>query len=208
MKVSSLLRLAAIGLIIGTIVTIITVSIPQSEDVRASVASPFYYPFTIATLIAGIMIMVSWPAVYLLERGESGILGFLGMLVVFASGVLLTVGIGFAQLLVFPWLATLPISNDVLQKGPEAFNVFFPITTAVVTLGGILFAWASIRAKVYPIWASVLFIVLILVSFVLGFLPIESNISEAFYMLGLLIYGYFLFKLSDKAGVLKSVDRL
>jgi hypothetical protein len=142
---------------------------------RAAVESGRYYQNTLIVLLGGLLVMGGWPAVYLRQRAESGILGFVGMAAVLASGLLLTVGFPLIQLLMYPWLSDLNISNKTLNDGPMAFNIFFIVTSAVVSIGGVLFGIATLRARVFSRQVGIGLIVLAVASSILGFLSLPGG---------------------------------
>jgi len=194
MSQSSLYRIAALGLMAGAIlVAVCGLLSPQGSNLKAVVESALYYPTAVGVLVGGVLIIAGWPAVYIRQRAETGVLGLVAMLMVLVAGMLLTVAAQFSQTLFFPWLTTLPVSNSQLNNGPAAFGVFFPVASAVVGLGGILFGVATIRARVYSRQLGIGFIVLALASFVLGFLNLPgalSSLGGAVYMVALAWAGF------------------
>lgn len=170
-----LYRIAAVTLVVGAVLVAASNLLAPQGGARAAVASGLYYPVGIAVLLGGLLVMGSWPAVYLWQRAESGVLGFAGMVAVFAAGMLLTVGFPLIQLLTFPWIATMNVSNKALNDGPVAFTIFFAVASAVVSLGGVLFGVATMRARVFSRRLGIGIIVLAVASFVLGFLSLPGG---------------------------------
>ena len=175
MSQRSLYRTAALALILGTVVVTLGNLLAPQGDARSAVASGLYYPIGIAVLVGGLLVMGAWPAVYLRQRLEIGVLGFAGFVLVLAAGMALTVGFPLLQLLTFPWIAAMAVSNHTLDAGPVVFTFFFAVASGVVTLGGTLFGVASLRARVFPRALSVAFIVLSVASAVLGFLSLPGG---------------------------------
>jgi hypothetical protein len=105
---------------------------------------------------------------------ESGVLGFVAVVAVFAAGMLLIVGFALIQVQIFPWIATMNVSNKVLNERPAVFTVFFAVVSAIVSLGGVLFGVATIRARIFSHQLGVGRIILTAASFVLGFLSIPG----------------------------------
>ena len=147
---------------------------PQG-NARAAVESPLYYPLALVVLLGGLLVMAGWTAVYLRQRAESGVLGFVSFVAVLASGILLTVGFPLIQVLIFPWIATMQVSTKTLSNGPDSFNVFFAVTSGIVSLGGVLFGVATIRARIFSRPLGIAIIVLAASSFVLGFLSLPGG---------------------------------
>ncbi len=203
-----LYRIAAVVLVVGAVLTAAGNLLAPQGGARAAIASGRYYPIAVAVLLGGLLVMVSLPAVYLRQRAESGVLGFAGMVALLAAGIPLTVGFPMIQVLIFPWIATMNVSNKALNDGPTAFTFFFAVASAVVSLGGILFGVATIRARIFSRQIGIGLIVLAAASFVLGFLSIPGGGGIAMswwwattgtfgvvaYMVALAWYGIALFR--------------
>jgi hypothetical protein len=175
MSRTALYQIAAAVLVIGAVLTAAGNLLAPQGGARAAVESGRYYQITLIVLLGGLLVMGGWPAVYLRQRAESGILGFVGMAAVLASGLLLTVGFPLIQLLMYPWLSDLNISNKTLNDGPMAFNIFFIVTSAVVSIGGVLFGIATLRARVFSRQVGIGLIVLAVASSILGFLSLPGG---------------------------------
>jgi hypothetical protein len=175
MSQTILYRIAAVALVVGAVlVTAGNLLAPQGDD-RAAVESLLYYPLALVVLLGGLLIMAGWTAVYLRQRAESGVLGFVGFVAVLAAGMLLLVGFPLIQVLIFPWIATMHVSTATLSDGPASFTVFFAVASAIVSLGGVLFGVATIRARIFSRPLGIGIIVLAAASFVLGFLSIPGG---------------------------------
>jgi hypothetical protein len=170
-----LYQIAAAALVVGAVLTTIGNLLAPQGDARAAVASWTYYPIAVVVLLGGLLTMASVPAIYLRQRKESGVLGFAGMVAVLSAGMALTVGYPTVQILIFPWIATMNVSNKVLNEGPVVFTIFFAFASALVSLGGVLFGVATIRARIFSRRLGIGFIVLTAASFVLGFLSIPGG---------------------------------
>ncbi|MBO0702192.1 MAG: hypothetical protein J2P38_04615 [Candidatus Dormibacteraeota bacterium] len=221
MSQQSLYRTAAIALVLGAVIVTLGNLLAPQGDARSAVASGLYYPMGVAVLVGGLLVMGAWPAVYLRQRLETGLLGLAGFVLVLAAGMALTVGFPLLQLLTYPWIATLAVSNRTLDAGPVVFTVFFAVTSGVVTLGGILFGAASLRAGVFSRALSVVFIVLVVASAVLGFLSLPGGggiqmswwwgttgtFGVVAYMIGLCWFGIELFRApTPRAGVVGTAE--
>lgn len=218
MSRTAVYQIAAVALIVGAVLSAAGNLLAPQGDARSAIASAGYYPAGVAVLLGGLLVMASWAAVYLWQRAESGILGFAGMTAVLAAGMPLTVGFPLIQLLGLPWTATTSLSSKSLNAGPVSFTIFFAVASAVVSVGGVLFGVATIRARVFSRQLGIGFIVLAAASFVLGFLSLPGGGGIAMswwwgttgtfgvvaYMVALAWYGIELFgRISgapDKAG--------
>jgi hypothetical protein len=170
-----LYRIAAVALIVGALLVTLGNLLAPQGDARAAVASALYYPVTFGTLLGGLLVMSSVIALYLRQREESGVLGFVGMVAVFVAGMLLSVGFTLILLLIYPWIVTMTVSKKVLDEGPVAFTIFFAVASGVASLGGVLFGVATLRARVFSRQVGIGLIVLAVASFVLGFLSLPGG---------------------------------
>jgi hypothetical protein len=214
MSQTSLYRIAAVALVVGAVLTAGGNLLGPQGDARAAVASGLYYPITLIVLLGGLITMASLPALYLRQRAESGVLGLVGIVAILAAGMCLSVGFPLIQLLMFPWIAAMDVSTRILSDGPDAFNYFFAVASAVVSVGGILFGVATIRARRFSRRLGIAFIVLSVASFVLGFLSLPGGggihmswwwattgtFGVLAYMVALAWYGIALFRSTDSTG--------
>ena len=175
MSAMILYRTAAVALAGGAVLVAVGNLLGPQGDARTAVASGMYYPITFAVLLGGLLVMSGITGIYLWQRAESGVIGFAGYVAMLAAGMLLTVGFPLIQLLIFPWIATMNVSNKALDDGPVAFTVFFGVASIAVSLGGVLFGIATIRARVFPRQPGIGLIVLAVASAVLGFLSLPGG---------------------------------
>jgi len=175
MTKSSLWRIGAWSLIVGALlVTFANLLAPQG-GAREAVASGGYYPSAFINLLGGLILMSAWPVAYLYQRAESGRAGFVGFVMVAVFGMALTVGFPTILLLIYPWLSHLSITSHTLNTGPNIFNFFFAISSGLVSVGGIIFGIATMRAKVFSRQLGMGFIVLSFASSILGFLSLPGG---------------------------------
>jgi len=168
-------RIGAISLILGAaLVSFANLLAPQG-GVREAVASSGYYPVALINLVGGLVLMAAWPVAYLYQRKESGRAGFVGFAMVSVFGMALTVGFPTILLLIYPWLSTLDITTHTLNTGPNIFNFFFAFSSGLVSLGGIVFGVATMRAKVFSRLLGISFVVLSIASAILGFLSLPGG---------------------------------
>ncbi len=175
MSQTALYRIAAVVLLVGAVLVTAGNLLGPQGGARAAVASGMYYPAAVVVLLGGLLVMAGLPAAYLRQRAESGVLGFVGIIAVFAAAMPLTVGFPLIQVLIFPWIATMSLSDRAFNNGPDSFTIFFAVASFTVSLGGVLFGASIIRAKVFSRQLGIGFIVLTSASLVLGFLSIPGG---------------------------------
>jgi hypothetical protein len=175
MSQTALYRIAAVVLLVGAVLVTASNLLAPQGDARTAVASGMYYPAALVFLLGSLLVMASLPAVYLRQRTESGVLGFVAIVAVLTGGMALTVGWALIQVLIFPWIATMNVANKILNDGPVAFTIFFAVASFIVSLGGVLFGVATIRARVFSRRLGIGFIVLTAISLPIGFLSIPGG---------------------------------
>jgi hypothetical protein len=175
MTKKSLYKSGAASLVCGAIlVTLANLLAPQG-DARMAVSSMWYYPAAIVALLGGLILMAGWAAVYLYQRKQSGRLGFVGFVLVLLAGMALNVGFPTVILLIYPWLAHLNIPSHTLNTGPVVFNLLFALSSGIVSIGGIIFGIATLKAKVFSRQLGYSFVVLSFASAILGFLSLPGG---------------------------------
>ena len=109
-----LYQIAAVALVVGAVLTaagnlLAPRAVPDGGRQREVL------PDRATVLLGGLLVMAGWPAVYLRQRAESGVLGFAGMVAVLMSGLLLTVAFPLIQILIYPWIA----DHEHLRQDPQ-----------------------------------------------------------------------------------------
>ncbi len=171
-----LYRIAAVALVAGAVLVTAGNLLAPQGDARAAVASGLYYPMALVVLLGGLLVMAGWTAVYLRQRAESGVLGFVGLVAVLAAGILLLVGFPLIQVLIFPWIATMQVSTANLSDGPGSFTGSSSRSPAALSRwAASYFGVATIRARIFSRPLGIGFIVLAVASAVLGFLSFAGG---------------------------------
>lgn len=117
--------------------------------------------------VACILMSVGSIAGYLVQSKETGVLGFMSVLGI-TIGNILTTALLFAVFILGP-------------SAPEPDSLAMAITgmgsMIGLTGGTLLFAILTFRAKVFPRWVAVLYVLMLLSTF----LPVEDNVYFAFF---------------------------
>jgi hypothetical protein len=153
MNTTQLYKLAgAIG-IVGSILNVIADLLPSSSGQPLN-------------LFANLCVAWVLVALYLYQRQESGLLGLIGY-GVNSFGFALIVSFLFVQTFVFPAVDSVLVQ----QLNAGTFGLVVLSSVAILAVGVVLFGVATFRAKVFPRWAAILYILGFLVSLTAPFVP-------------------------------------
>jgi hypothetical protein len=191
-------RLSGVALIIGSVLTI---SYYVSEVFIAgpfpqALAGPVAVIGSLIGFLGSLLVLLGLPAVYSRQAKAAGILGLLGFLflwyVILFQGVL----IPFTSVTIEPMLATDPATQHIVAAGPLAsFDPFNYVSMVCETLGILLLAIATLRARVFPRWTAWLLIATVVLnaaSFVPFFPGALGNVATIIGYLPLVGFGYAL----------------
>lgn len=139
-------------------------------------------PFTFAAFLFlawGLLLSMGLPGLYLRQATRAGALGFAGF-VLLSLGVLLG-GVAFAtvQATIYPYLAqSAPKLLPTNGIGPDVgFLLWILVPVLLLAIGSVLLGIATMRARVFPRWAGILFLIAG-VLFLLSIPPIPSPFGD------------------------------
>jgi hypothetical protein len=179
MSTTVIYRVAAVALIAGGVLGVLSsVFGPTSAAIRTAMESPLFYPSAIASLASAMLIVGGFPAVYLIQRRQSGLLGLVGMTILLAGGMLMAIALSFTYLVILPWVASLPVATTRLDHGPAALGVIWPALALAMIIGAALFGTATIRAGVLSPYLGVALAVAAVLNLVLGFLALPGMLAS------------------------------
>lgn len=191
-------RLSGVALIIGSVLTIsyyvseafITGPFPQA------LAGPVAVIGSLIGFLGSLLVLLGLPGVYTRQAKAAGILGLLGFLFVWYVILFQGVLIPFTSVTIEPMLATDPATQHILAAGPLAsFDPFNYVSMVGETLGILLLAIATLRARVFPRWTAWLLIATVVLnaaSFVPFFPGALGNVATIIGYLPLVGFGYAL----------------
>lgn len=137
-------------------------------------------------LLGAALLLLGLVGLYVSQSEETGVLGLVGFLAAFLGTVLLAGTLWF-ELFITPALAVEDAGLAEAELGLAGFILAF----LLVVLGWLLFAVATLRARVYPRWPAVLLIV----GVVLSFLPVP--LSGVVFSVAVAWMGFILFTRRD-----------
>jgi hypothetical protein len=189
-------RLSGVALILGSVLAIIY-SVSEAfinGPFPQALAGPVAVSGSLIGFIGSVLVLLGWPAVYMRQAKPAGILGFLGFLLVWYVILFQGVLIPFTSVTIVPTLVSDPATRHLLAAGPLAS--FTPFSTPSIvgqTLGILLLAIATLRARVFPRWIAWLLIatsVLSAASLVPFFPDPLGNMSTQLGYLAIAGFGY------------------
>jgi hypothetical protein len=188
MSSSTLYRLSGIGLLIGGLLATLGILVQGSN---ASLLGPTWIPASLAVLIGEMFFLLGFPGLYTRQAHKAGVIGLVGFILFFFSGLLLGIGTSTLNIFVFPWLTQ---NAPKLADGPSALNLFFPLAGFLNLIGGLLFGVATIRAGILSRAAAILLLVGAVLSFAANFVPLPylSSITTALLFVAIAWFGYML----------------
>lgn len=201
MSFSRLYRLSGIVLLIGAAASVIlnlisSFGFPNSNngyDPKVVTGTPWQL-VNFLLLIAGVLVLLGIPAVYLRQARQTGILGLIGYICLAVAGMMFAVSIVLVDTLIIPWIAT--VAPKLAEgNGPTALFIFYIVSSVFLLLGTVLLGIATLRAHIFPRASAIVLIaagVLNLISFaplppsllanILGTLPVVLvNVALAWF---------------------------
>ena len=147
-------------------------------DLGEIARSGAFFLQSLLTLIAGTLLLGGLVGIYLGQSGAAGRLGFVGFLVAF-FGTALGVGNFYANTFVTPMVAfgAPAFLDDPLSV---VLQLWSPFSFGLIALSWLLFAVATLRARVYPrgpSWLLLVGAVVALVPFPLAKLPFYAAVG-------------------------------
>jgi hypothetical protein len=111
---------------------------------------------------ATMLVLFGLPGVYASRAHGFGILGLVGIALIFIAGMMLGVFGNLVGAMVDPWLAT-QAPNLANGFGPPPFFMFFNIEEVCLVIGSILLAIPLVRGQVSPRWVGVTLLISVVV---------------------------------------------
>jgi hypothetical protein len=162
MKTTQLYAIAGIIGMFGAVLNVVAEFLPESLGLAGN-------------LLVNLLLPTVITALYLYQRQATGIIGLIGYAAqVFGLGLI--AGFFFAQAFVLSVLD--PTVEQQLLAGTLGLVVVS--TLVILALGIVLFGLATFRARVFPRWATVLYVVFFLVALGARFLPGPVGLAAEF----------------------------
>jgi hypothetical protein len=146
-------------------------------------------------LIGSMFVLLGLPGVYARQAGRAGILGLLGFLLVWYVFLFEGVMTPFANVTIIPGLITHQVTLSFALSPTSTWIPFFTTSLIGQTLGVLLLAIATLRARVFPRWIGWLLVATLVLGgagFVPFFPPALSNLSAIVASVAMAGFGYVL----------------
>ena len=169
------LIVASLLILIGSV--LVAVLFPDHSSTKEQVLSFPWLLTILFTLIGSVLFVLGLPGFYLRQAGRAGVLGLVGFVLLFLDMLLQGAIFSAIQVTVLPLLAqSAPqlLSGNNLPVGVFLFLLLLPGLMQII--GSILFGIATMRARVFPRWIGMLFLVAG-VAFLLTIPPLPSSLS-------------------------------
>lgn len=170
--------LSAIGDVMSLVVDL------EAADAAGGASQRIVFGFY---LLGTVLLLLGLIGLYASQSRAAGILGFAGFLLAFA-GTALTVGAIWFEFFVVPDLAA---QAPDLATGELGFTGF-ALSFLLAAVGWVLFAIATLRARVFPRLAGVLLLAGALVSFVPLFVQVPA--TGLLLSVAIVVFGFFLWR--------------
>ena len=154
----------------------------EPTTITTTVTGVPFLVFALLKLVGFVFLMLGLVSLYARQSAATGRLGFIGFLTTFAGTALVT-GDWWFEAFAFPWLAqaapdlvATPVGGTLLLGGAVGFITF--------TVGWLIFAAATFRARVFPRWMAVLLMAGALLAIKQGFPPFGALLAIAVGVMG------------------------
>ena len=118
------------------------------DDLGQIATTNGFFVQSLITLLAGMLLLVALIGLYLTQSEVTGKLGAVGVLIAYV-GTLLMVGDFYANTFVTP-LVAMSVPEYLSSYEAGLLRLWFPVEFGLFTVSWLLFAIATLRARVYP----------------------------------------------------------
>ena len=169
------------------------------DDLGQIAVTNGFFVQSLLTLLAGMLLLVALIGFYVTQSQAAGKLGVVGILAAYV-GTLLMVGDFYANTFVTP-LVALSVPDYLSSYDAGLLRLWFPVEFGLFAISWLLFAIATLRARVYPGGAALLLLVGAIIA-----LPPVPFVNVVFY-LAVVWLGFALFSGRIKVATRSSTRR-
>jgi hypothetical protein len=150
-------RLGGVALVVGAVLSfvasLLNALLFSGNDPTLYAGNALFVPLNILTALGSGLLLLGLPVLYLSRPEGWGVLGLVGFVLVFATGLMFGIFFSLLGALLLPYLAQ--HAPDTLKgNGPPAFFPFFILGTVVEVIGLLLLALPLARGFVAERWVG------------------------------------------------------
>ena len=150
-------RMAGLALLVGAILdfvaTLVNTLVFSGNDPTPYAGNRLFVPTNIVSVVATSLLLIGVPVLYLSRPEGWGVLGLIGFVLIFATGLMFGVFFSLLSALLVPYLVQ--HAPDTLKgNGPPSFFPFFIIGTVCEVVGMVLLAVPMIRGYIAERWVG------------------------------------------------------
>jgi hypothetical protein len=150
-------RLAGLALVVGAVLSIVgsllnTLLFP-GNDPTPYAGNALFVPVNILGAVGAALLLLGLPVLYLSRPEGWGVLGLIGFVLIFATGLMFGIFFNLLGALLVPYLVQAAPAT-VKGNGPPAFFPFFILGTVFEVLGLLLLAIPIVRGFVAERWVA------------------------------------------------------
>jgi hypothetical protein len=149
-------RLSGLAVVVGGVVSIVCqlVGAVYNGNTTTYAAQPIYITSEFALAAATALLLLGLPGIYASRARGFGVVGLVGMALLFIAGIMLGVFANLEDAMVTPWLAAqAPSLADGF--GPPPFFAFYNVQELASLSGSVLLAIPLLRRRVSPRWPAI-----------------------------------------------------
>jgi hypothetical protein len=165
MSSTQLYRLTGFALVVSGVLSIIGYGVGsfQSDTSVSTITSAPYIAMSLLTFLGAAFCVMGLPGMIARQAEKAGVLGLIGGIAVMILQLIFGIGNGFVDVTVFPALVADPTTRAFALVGPPPLmNIFFMVGMAAGVIGALTLGIATLRARVFPRWIGILFLLTIL----------------------------------------------
>ena len=201
-------RLAGLALVVGAVLSIVgnllNTLLFTGNDPTPYAGNALFVPVNILSVVGSALLLLGLPVLYLSRPEGWGVLGLIGFVLIFATGLMFGIFFSLLGAVLLPYLVQAAPAT-VKGNGPPAFFPFFILGTVFEVLGMLLLAVPIVRGFVAERWVGYVLLaaaVLGVVGFFIGggsgpanpLLALLGNLGTLLLMVALGWLGYLLWK--------------
>ncbi len=179
MSASQIFRVCAVVLLVGGVMGLAGGISGLSVSDLSQASSPLAITSGIMSMLGALLVILGLPGAYARIARDAGWIGLLGI----AGVMMAAIGLGYffstLQVLVFPWIASLPLPASAMQGPPPNMFAYMILGNLITLVGAGLLGIAIIRTAFYSRWLGYYFILAGILSLVTGLVPDAPPIVQS-----------------------------